>query len=348
MKYQPEIMLVTGGAGFIGCNFIRHMLQSDEDIQIINLDKLTYAGSFDNLEDLPGDSRHTFVRGDIRDRRLVDTLLREHAIDTIVHFAAESHVDRSIASPAAFVETNVLGTFILLDAARQYWLEEKGYGGNDCRFHHISTDEVYGTLQQDDPAFTETTPYKPNSPYSASKAGSDHLVRSYYHTYELPVVTTKCSNNYGPFQHGEKFIPTVIRSCQELKPIPVYGDGTNIRDWLYVEDHCRGIDAVLRNGVLGETYNIGGCNEWANIEIVRLICKLMDEQCPQNSPHHRLISFVTDRPGHDWRYAMDAGKIISELGWKPEETFATGIQKTLAWYLEQNGSPITTRLKYAD
>lgn len=348
MKYRPKIMLVTGGAGFIGSNFIRYMLRNDVNIHIVTLDKLTYAGSLDNLQNLPDISRYTFVKGDICNRGLIDELLRDHSIDTIVHFAAESHVDRSIVSPAAFVETNVIGTFALLDAVRQYWLQEKGYDRNDCRFHHISTDEVYGTLQQEDPAFTETTPYRPNSPYSASKAGSDHLVRSYFHTYGLPVVTTNCSNNYGPYQHSEKFIPTIIRSCMELKSIPVYGDGTNIRDWLYVEDHCRGIDTVLRNGALGETYNIGGCNEWANIDIVRLICRLMDDQRPRNAPHESLISFVTDRPGHDWRYAMNAGKIMSELHWRPNETFETGIQKTLEWYLASKVQQPTSHVKYAD
>jgi dTDP-glucose 4,6-dehydratase len=348
MKYCPRSLLITGGAGFIGSNFIRYLLRRDEDVRIVNLDKLTYAGSPVNLANLPAASRHIFIQGDICDRELVDKLLSDHAIDTIVHFAAESHVDRSIVSPAAFVETNVVGTFILLDAARQYWLGEKGYSERDCRFHHISTDEVYGMLQADDPAFTETTPYMPNSPYSASKAGADHLVRSYCCTYGLPVVTTNCSNNYGPYQHSEKFIPTVIRSCMELKPIPVYGDGTNIRDWLYVDDHCRGIDIALRNGASGETYNIGGGNEWTNIDIVRLICELMDKKMPQNSPHGKLITFVTDRPGHDWRYAMNAGKIMSKLNWKPKETFATGIRKTLDWYLATRVKRKSTPVSHID
>ncbi|RMH14350.1 MAG: dTDP-glucose 4,6-dehydratase, partial [Gammaproteobacteria bacterium] len=281
-------------------------------------------------------SRHVFVHGDICDRELVERLLREHEIDTIVHFAAESHVDNSIAGPEIFVRTNVMGTFTLLDAARNYWQHEKGWGANNCRFHHISTDEVYGTLGPDDPAFTETTPYAPNSPYSASKAGSDHLVRAYFHTYGLPVTTTNCSNNYGPYQHAEKFIPTVIRSCLEQKPIPVYGDGTNIRDWLYVEDHCSGIDAVIRKGRLGECYNIGGINEWRNIDICRLICKLMDEHRPKHAPHEELITFVKDRPGHDWRYAIDATRMNEELGWRPAETFETGIRKTVSWFI---GSP---------
>jgi dTDP-glucose 4,6-dehydratase len=276
------------------------------------------------------------VQGDICDRPLVDRLLREHAIDTIAHFAAESHVDRSITGPAAFVQTNLVGTFTLLEAARAAWLD--GKTADRCRFHHISTDEVYGTLKRDDPPFRETTPYAPNSPYSASKAGSDHLVRAYFHTYGLPVVTTNCSNNYGPFQHGEKFIPTVIRSCLLQKPIPVYGDGSNIRDWLYVEDHCRGIDAVIRGGKPGETYNIGGCNEWANLDIAKLICALLDERRPQRAPHERLITFVTDRPGHDWRYAIDAGKMDEELDWQPRETFQSGIAKTVDWYLERHAA----------
>ncbi|MDX8403101.1 MAG: dTDP-glucose 4,6-dehydratase [Mariprofundaceae bacterium] len=378
MTYNPHNMLVTGGAGFIGCNFVRYMLKSDSEVHIINLDKLTYAGSMDNLKGLPDkvngeattpgmgeverrrmpkprngalghkvngearegalghESRHTFVQGDICDRALIDRLLREHEIDTIVHFAAESHVDNSISGPEIFVKTNVMGTFTLLDAARNYWQKEKGWGEKNCRFHHISTDEVYGTLKVDDPAFTEATAYAPNSPYSASKAGSDHLVRAYFHTYGLPVTTTNCSNNYGPYQHGEKFIPTVIQSCREQKPIPVYGDGSNIRDWLYVEDHCSGIDAVIRKGKLGEVYNIGGINEWANIDICRLICQLMDELYPSLlTSYASLISFVDDRAGHDWRYAIDASKMNDELGWKPGETFETGIRKTIAWYLDQ-------------
>lgn len=333
MEHHPHNMLVTGGAGFIGCNFVRYLLASDPDIRIVNLDLLTYAGSLDNLRDLPDPARHLFVQGDICDRALVGRLLREQQIDTIAHFAAESHVDRSITGPAAFVQTNLVGTFTLLEAARSAWRDEKK--AELCRFHHISTDEVYGTLQHDDPPFSEITPYAPNSPYSASKAGSDHLVRAYFHTYGLPVVTTNCSNNYGPFQHGEKFIPTVIRSCLLQKPIPVYGDGSNIRDWLYVEDHCRGIDAVIRRGQLGGTYNIGGCNEWANINITRLICQLLDERRPKHAPHDRLITFVTDRPGHDWRYAIAADKMDQELGWKPQETFNTGLAKTVDWYLQR-------------
>jgi dTDP-glucose 4,6-dehydratase len=333
MVFNPKNILVTGGAGFIGCNFVRYMLEKYTDVSIVSLDLLTYAGSLDNLKNLPDESRHTFVQGDICDRTLIDGLLREYEIDTIVHFAAESHVDNSIASPEVFVRTNVMGTFTLLEAVRQYWLEAMSWGNEQCRFHHISTDEVYGTLEKTDPAFTEKIPYAPNSPYSASKAGSDHLVRSYFHTYGLPVTTTNCSNNYGPNQHGEKFIPTVIRNCVEQKPIPVYGDGSNIRDWLYVEDHCSGIETVVRQGRLGEVYNIGGNNEWANIDICRLICQLVDEGFPRVVPCESLISFVTDRLGHDWRYAIDASKMAEELNWKPAETFETGVRKTVEWYL---------------
>lgn len=334
MSYTPKVMLVTGGAGFIGCNFVRHMLAHDPDVRIVTLDALTYAGSLENLQDLPDEVRHTFVQGDIGDGALLDRLMRKHAVDTIVHFAAESHVDNSIAGPGLFVQTNVVGTFTLLEAARGYW-QEREWGEADCRFHHISTDEVYGTLGEDDTAFTESTPYAPNSPYSATKAGSDHLVRAWFHTYGLPVTTTNCSNNYGPYQHAEKFIPTVIRSCVQGRPIPVYGDGTNIRDWLYVDDHCTGIEAVIRSGKTGEVYNIGGGNEWANINIVRHICALMDEKRPRHAPHEKLISFVDDRPGHDWRYAIDASKMTRELDWKPTETFETGIEKTVDWYLER-------------
>jgi len=332
--FKPRNVLVTGGAGFIGCNFVRYLLRTDDAVNIVNLDKLTYAGSLDNLADLPDPERHTFIQGDICDWTLVTGLLRENEIDTVIHFAAESHVDRSITGPAAFVDTNVTGTFTLLEAARKYWLEELGLGQDACRFHHISTDEVYGTLGPDDPAFSETTPYAPNSPYSASKASSDHFVRAYHHTYGMPVTTTNCSNNYGPYQHDEKFIPTVMRSAIALKPIPVYGDGSNIRDWLYVEDHCRGIDTVVRKGRIAETYNIGGCNEWANIDIAHRICAILDEALPGDAPHERLISFVTDRPGHDWRYAIDIAKIDRELDWRPTETFDTGLKKTVAWHLE--------------
>lgn len=333
MTHQPKNILITGGAGFIGCNFVRYLLHRYPDARVVNLDALTYAGSLDNLKGLPSPERHHFVKGDICDRVLVDSLLREHKIDTVVHFAAESHVDRSITGPGAFVQTNVVGTYTLLEACRQHWQQELRWDATQCRFHHISTDEVYGTLGPQDPPFSETTPYAPNSPYSASKAASDHLVRAYFHTYKLPVVTTNCSNNFGPWQHGEKFIPTIIRSCLEQRQIPVYGDGSNIRDWLFVEDHCTGIDAVLRGGTLGETYNIGGGNEQRNIDIVRLICRLMDEIRPQGTPHDKLISFVTDRPGHDWRYAIDASKLTRELGWKRAERFEKEMRLTIAWQI---------------
>lgn len=335
MDYQPRNLLVTGGAGFIGANYVRHRLGSAWEGRVINLDLLTYAGSLDNLQDLPKADRYTFVQGDICDRDLIDRLLREHEIDTIVHFAAESHVDRSISGPGAFIQTNVVGTFTLLEAARQAWKDRFGLDAGSCRFHHISTDEVYGSLGKEDPAFREDTPYQPNSPYSASKAGSDHLVRAYGHTYKLPVTTTNCSNNYGPLQHSEKFIPTVINACLEGRNIPVYGDGSNVRDWLYVEDHCRAIDTVIARGSINETYNVGGNNEWTNIDICRLICRLMDERRPDSAPHERLITFVTDRPGHDWRYAVDTGHIHRELGWTPAESFETGIRKTLDWYLSR-------------
>ncbi len=338
-EYRPYNVLITGGAGFIGANFVRYLLATDAEVRIVTLDLLTYAGSLSNLQDLPDAERHLFVRGDIREHRLVARLLREHRIDTLIHFAAESHVDRSISGPDDFVQTNLVGTFSLLESARQYWLDASNAERPErVRFHHISTDEVYGTLQAGDAAFTEATPYAPNSPYSASKAGSDHLVRAYFHTYGLPVTTTNCSNNYGPYQHAEKFIPTVIRACVEGKPIPVYGDGSNIRDWLYVDDHCRGIDTVLRRGAIGETYNIGGGNEWANLEIVEKICAIMDQRRPRNQPHRNLISFVRDRPGHDWRYAIDASRMLRELDWRPAETFETGIEKTMNWYLRDSSN----------
>lgn len=334
MNYTPKNILITGGAGFIGCNFVRYLLRTDLAAHIVNLDALTYAGSPKNLENLPDDARHRLVKGDICDRSLVDRLLHEQQIDTVIHFAAESHVDRSISGPGEFVRTNIQGTYTLLEATRQFWLQGKKWDASRVRFHHISTDEVYGTLGRSDPAFTEITPYAPNSPYAASKAASDHLVRAYFHTYQLPVVTTNCSNNFGPFQHGEKFIPTVIRACSKSQPIPIYGDGSNIRDWLYVEDHCTGIDAVLRRGVLGECYNVGGGNEQHNIDLVRMICRIMDQLRPQNAPHHRLISFVTDRPGHDWRYAINADKIRLGLGWQRAQRFEQEMTETVQWYLQ--------------
>ncbi len=322
-------LLVTGGAGFIGSNFVRYWIEHHPDDQVVNLDALTYAGNLENLTEIEQAPGYRFVHGDICDASLVGRLFEEEGIDTVVHFAAESHVDRSILGPEAFIRTNVQGTFTLLEAARKAWAGDTG-----CRFLHVSTDEVYGSLGPDDPAFTETMPFAPNSPYSASKASSDHLVRAWFHTYGLPVLTTNCSNNYGPYQFPEKLIPLVIINALEDKPLPVYGDGRNIRDWLHVEDHCRGIEAVLEKGRLGETYNIGGCNEWANIDIVRLICERLDELRPGDRPKAELITFVKDRPGHDRRYAIDAGKIMNELGWAPRHTFETGIEQTIHWYLD--------------
>jgi dTDP-glucose 4,6-dehydratase len=327
-------ILVTGGAGFIGSNFVLDWLADPAAEPVVNLDALTYAGNRANLAALQGDARHTFVHGDICDRALMDSLLATHQPRAIVHFAAESHVDRSIHGPGAFMKTNVDGTFTLLEAARAYWGGLASDAKAAFRFHHVSTDEVYGSLQPGAPAFTEDHPYEPNSPYSASKAASDHLVRAWHHTYGLPVVTTNCSNNYGPYHFPEKLIPLMIVNALAGKPLPVYGDGQQIRDWLYVGDHCSGIRAVLAGGKLGETYNIGGWNEQANIDIVKIVCGLLDELRPDPAgPYARLITYVTDRPGHDRRYAIDARKIERELGWRPAETFATGIRKTVQWYL---------------
>ncbi|HYP67056.1 MAG TPA: dTDP-glucose 4,6-dehydratase [Thiobacillaceae bacterium] len=329
------MILVTGGAGFIGANFILDWLALDDEA-VINLDKLTYAGNLASLAGLEGDRRHHFVQGDIGDRTLINQLLQQHRPRAVINFAAESHVDRSIHGPTDFIQTNVVGTFNLLDAVRAYWNALDETEKNAFRFLHVSTDEVYGSLGPTDPAFSEVTAYAPNSPYSASKAASDHLVRAYYHTYGLPTLTTNCSNNYGPYQFPEKLIPLVIHNALSGKPLPIYGDGSNIRDWLYVGDHCAAIRAVLLKGRIGETYNIGGCNEKTNLEVVRAICALLDELHPSSpvTPHERLISFVRDRPGHDRRYAIDAGKIMRELGWQPAESFATGIRKTVIWYLE--------------
>ena len=328
-------ILVTGGAGFIGSNFVLGWLaQSDETV--VNLDALTYAGNLQTLAPLAKDPRHVFVHGDICDRALVDRLLAEHRPRAIVHFAAESHVDRSIHGPGAFIRTNVEGTFTLLEAARAYWGTLDGDAKAGFRFLHVSTDEVYGSLGKDDAPFTETHPYEPNSPYSASKAASDHLVRAWHHTYGLPVLTTNCSNNYGPYQFPEKLIPLMIVNALAGKPLPIYGDGMNVRDWLYVTDHCAGICRVLEAGRVGETYNIGGWNEMPNLQIVHTLCDLLDELRPDPAgSYRRLITYVTDRPGHDRRYAIDARKIERELGLRPAETFATGIRKTVQWYLDQ-------------
>ncbi|HEX5686741.1 MAG TPA: dTDP-glucose 4,6-dehydratase [Ideonella sp.] len=331
------MILVTGGAGFIGSNFVLDWLENGAtgDEPVVNLDALTYAGNLRNLAALQDDPRHIFVRGDICDRALVDQLLAQHRPRAIVHFAAESHVDRSIHGPGEFMRTNVQGTFTLLESARAHWTALPEAERAAFRFHHVSTDEVYGSLKSGAPAFTETHPYEPNSPYSASKAASDHLVRAWHHTYGLPVVTTNCSNNYGPFHFPEKLIPLMIVNALAGKPLPVYGDGQQIRDWLYVKDHCSGIRAVLQGGRLGETYNIGGWNEQANIDIVKTICALLDELRPDPAgPYARLITHVTDRPGHDRRYAIDARKIERELGWRPAETFDSGIRKTVQWYLD--------------
>ncbi|MEW5892054.1 MAG: dTDP-glucose 4,6-dehydratase [Pseudomonadota bacterium] len=328
------MILVTGGAGFIGSNFVLDWLrQTDEPV--LNLDKLTYAGNLENLAALKGDARHVFVQGDIGDRALVERLLQAHRPRAIVNFAAESHVDRSIHGPEDFIQTNVVGTFHLLEETRGYWGRLSEAEQAAFRFLHISTDEVYGSLGPNDPAFTETTPYAPNSPYSASKAASDHLVRAYHHTYGLPTLTTNCSNNYGPYQFPEKLIPLMILNATRGKPLPIYGDGMNVRDWLYVGDHCTAIREVLARGRVGETYNIGGWNEKPNIEIVQTVCALLDELRPDPAgPHARLITYVKDRPGHDRRYAIDARKIERELGWRPKETFDTGIRKTVCWYLD--------------
>jgi dTDP-glucose 4,6-dehydratase len=326
--------LVTGGAGFIGSNFILQQMQ-DESVSIVNLDKLTYAGNLHNLESIAPDRRYEFVHGDIGDRGLVRQLLEKHAPNAIVHFAAESHVDRSIRGPEDFIRTNVDGTFALLEETRAYWSVLPDAQRKPFRFLHVSTDEVYGSLEPDDPPFSETTQYAPNSPYAASKAASDHLVRAYHHTYGLPTLTTNCSNNYGRFQFPEKLIPLMILNARDGKPLPVYGDGKNVRDWLYVEDHCEAIATVLRGGRPGDAYNIGGWNEKPNIEIVQTICDLMDEMAARAaSPRRNLITFVKDRPGHDRRYAMDARKIERDLGWKPKATFESGIRKTVRWYLE--------------
>ena len=326
---------MTGGAGFIGSNFVLDWL-AHESSAVVNLDKLTYAGNLSNLSSIASDPRHKFYQGDICDRQLVSELMTEHRPRAIVHFAAESHVDRSIRGPDDFIRTNVNGTFSLLEEARAYWAQLDGAEKAEFRFLHVSTDEVYGSLSATDPAFSEQTKYAPNSPYSASKAASDHLVRAYYHTYGLPVLTTNCSNNYGPFQFPEKLIPLVILHAVAGKPIPVYGDGGNVRDWLYVGDHCEAIRRVLARGRLGETYNIGGKNELKNLQVVEMICSLLDELRPADPvvPHERLIRFVKDRPGHDLRYAMNTAKIESELGWRPKETFRSGIRKTILWYLE--------------
>lgn len=335
---SEETLLVTGGAGFIGSNFIPYFLETFPQYRILNLDKLTYAGNLDNVSECAGNPRYHFVQGDICDAELINKLFTQYDIRGVFHFAAESHVDNSISGPMPFIKTNIEGTFTLLEAARKHWMDAPGRikaGYGNCRFHHISTDEVYGSLGETG-LFKETTPYAPNSPYSASKASSDMLVRAYHHTYGLNVTTSNCSNNYGPKQHQEKLIPTIIRKALAGQPIPIYGDGKNVRDWLYVLDHCKGIALVWQKGRAGETYNIGGRNERNNLQIVDVICGLLDELKPaaDGRPYKHLVTFVKDRAGHDRRYAIDASKLETELGWKAQETFETGMRKTVQWYLQ--------------
>lgn len=336
---MSRTILITGGAGFIGSNFVPYFLEKHPEYNVINLDKLTYAGNLENLTECEDNPRYRFVKGDICDAELVNRLFTENDIRGVIHFAAESHVDNSITGPLPFIQTNLMGTFTLLEAARKHWMTAPGQfrpGYEGCRFHHISTDEVYGTLGATG-FFMETTPYAPNSPYSASKAGSDFLVRAYHHTYGMNVTTTNCSNNYGPKQHSEKLIPTIIRKALAWQPIPIYGDGKNVRDWLYVLDHCKGIDLVYHTGIAGETYNIGGRNERDNLYIVNTICGIIDELRPAagGKSYKELITFVKDRAGHDRRYAIDATKIETKLGWKAEENFETGIRKTVEWYINR-------------
>jgi dTDP-glucose 4,6-dehydratase len=331
---QARSIVITGGAGFIGSNFVHHWCENYPEDRVIVLDALTYAGNLNNLATLKDRKNFRFLQGDICDRALVDELFAGENIDTVAHFAAESHVDRSILGPGAFVQTNVVGTFTLLESFRQHWLSN--HQPDNYRFLHVSTDEVYGSLGVDDPAFTETTPYAPNSPYSASKAGSDHLARAYFHTYGMPTIITNCSNNYGSYHFPEKLIPLMCINILLGKPLPVYGDGQNVRDWLYVRDHCQALDTVIHKGKAGETYNIGGNNEVKNIDLVRMLCDLMDELAPDLpvNPAQNLITFVKDRPGHDRRYAIDASKIRTELGWQPQETVEGGLRKTIQWYLD--------------
>ena len=327
-----KTLLITGGAGFIGSAVVRQLI-NDSSYKVINVDKLTYAGNLQSLVSVSDSSRYTFEQVDICDAAEVNRVFREHQPDAVMHLAAESHVDRSITGPAEFIQTNIVGTYTLLEAARAHWNSLEGERKASFRFHHISTDEVYGSLG-DEGYFTEETAYEPNSPYSASKASSDHLVRAWHHTYGMPVVTTNCSNNYGPYHFPEKLIPLVILNAVNGKPLPIYGKGDNIRDWLYVDDHARALRTVLETGKLGETYNIGGWNEKTNLEVVQAICTILDELHPQGAPHAQLITYVKDRPGHDKRYAIDATKIAHDLGWKPQETFESGLRKTVAWYLE--------------
>lgn len=333
-----KIILITGGAGFIGSNFIRYLLQKEADIQIVNLDKLTYAGSLENLIDIQSNKRFSFIQGDICDQMLVNEIFHQYKIDTIVHFAAESHVDRSIIDPELFIHTNIYGTYSLLEAARKYWMNEKLIPLGQVRFHHISTDEVFGTLGPEDPPFSETSLYSPNSPYAASKASSDHLVRAYAKTYGLPISISNCSNNYGPHQFPEKLIPLVILNAIEGKPLPIYGDGGHVRDWLYVIDHCEAIWKILKHGPIGEFFTIGGNFQPTNLDLIKLLCSILDELLPNsiNVPHAGLIRFVEDRPGHDRRYAININKIRSKLDWYPKESLQSGLHKTVNWYIDHS------------
>jgi len=345
-------VLVTGGAGFIGSNFVDYLLRMEPDVRVINLDALTYSGNLENLAHLSSLENYKFIEGNICNRDLVISTFEKFEIDTVVHFAAESHVDRSIVAPQVFMETNVMGTFTLLEAARQVWIEAEHISSNPRRFHHVSTDEVFGSLALDAPPFTENTNYQPNSPYAASKAASDHLVRAYSHTYGLPVTITNCSNNYGPYQYPEKLIPLVINNAVNGEKLPIYGEGKNIRDWLYVEDHCEAIRAVLKYGQAGETYLVGGNTQPTNLEVVETICDLLDLKLPESKyiPHRSLIEFVTDRPGHDFRYAMEISKINRELGWAPKYSLKSGLEKTINWYLSNLDwtNTIKTKSSYQD
>lgn len=333
MSKKMQNILVTGGAGFIGSNFIHHLLEKKQDCKVFNVDVLTYAGHVENLESIQNDARYEFIQTNICDFEVIKQIFEEHQIDTVVHFAAESHVDRSITNPGAFIQTNIVGTYNLLEAARTTWQENGGFEG--CHFHHVSTDEVYGMLMPGDPAFEERTAYSPNSPYAASKASSDHLVRSYFRTFGLPITLTNCSNNYGPYQYPEKLIPLMIMNAINGKPLPIYGDGMQIRDWLFVEDHCEAILSVVENGRLGDTYNVGGGNQFPNIQIVKTICGILDAALPQSpyKPHENLITYVKDRPGHDFRYDINFEKINNELKWSPKFELQAGLEETVKWYL---------------
>lgn len=334
-NFAAKKLLVTGGMGFIGSNFIRTMLNKEQRVKIVNLDLLTYAACEDNLINLPHPENYHFIKGNINNLELVSQILKEYDIDSIIHFAAESHVDKSLSDPVDFITTNIVGTFTLLEAARNIWLYKNKWNATDCRFYHISTDEVYGScLNIHSPSFSESSPYNPSSPYSASKAASNHLVKSYYNSYNLPIIISNCTNNYGPYQHVEKFIPKIIDCCINAKDIPIYGDGTAIRDWLYVQDHCDAIVALLNYGTIGNEYNIGASNELSNLSVVNAICELMDIYTPKPYPHKKLVKFISDRPGHDWRYSLNCEKLSSNIGWETKISFQNGLIKTIEFYLQ--------------